>query len=559
MCSRVSANQQGQTMVTNTRSGKLTVKELFFNSLQLLCLACGLAQVFISNAYDNVIPTMVAVATTSAMLQYLRCSDAMTTNPLSSLALLGLTVSSQLAALIAQTLDATPFTELLRAPLRTFCILGIVHLLAILTHWVYRTFKPLTNASTFISDRFTGPLKIHTIPSPEAIWILAALGFLASAFGGGDFGDVGGKFLAGFIFLLWMPFLIPIYHELNGDTYCNIKKQATLIAIYALLIITLALIKNFRAMMFIGPLQYLFIILVHRCRKPTPINRSFLKGTIILMMVSAFSLTFLSDLMMAMELSRAKRDKVAASEMIALTYDSFTDKEELTRYRAAKDLASVLQRYDENYLHNPMMARFSETKFHDNMLYFADRMNDEDRQEIIKIMSHRIIAIIPQNILDFFEINVKKDQYVFSMGDVYLDLDTGAGKGGYATGSIWADCYTVGGLWSPLLACTFMLVSFIVLDSLSRFDAGHYISPVAFCTVWHIYLYGVGGESLSFKATQIIRDIPQKVILYALALFIVNSILKLVQPHEATRVRLTPHHTSLSARLLQRLRSGKIR
>jgi hypothetical protein len=59
--------------------------------------------------------------------------------------------------------------------------------------------------------------------------------------------------------------------------------------------------------------------------------------------------------------------------------------------------------------------------------------------------------------------------------------------------------------------------------------------------VWHIYLYGMGGDSLSFKVTQLVRDLPQKVILYTLCLFLVTALLKLLGLRmAATSVQQTP-------------------
>lgn len=514
-------------MTTNTLSRSITVKELFLGSLQLICVVCGVLQFFIDNRYDNLIPTVMVVVTSSMMIQYMRISESMTTHPLSSLALIGFTVSSQFGALITQSLDGAPFTHLLRAPMLTFSVLGGVHLIAIGTHWVYRHFKPFDNASHAIANHVVTPLGGHTIPPLLTVWILGGIGFLATASGGGQFGDVGGKFFAGLAFLIWLPFLIPIYHRIQGADYSDIKKQIPLIFSYAALIVALALLKNFRALMFGGPVQLFFIYLVHLCRTPNKVTRTMLQTVVGVIVILGLSMSSLSDLMTAMEIARAKRDSAAAREVVEETYKTFIDKDKLMRYRQSKEMASVLDLYDENYLHNPMLARFTETKFHDNMLYFASRMDDSARDEILENLGIRVLAILPQNILDALDIKLKKEKYVFSMGDLYLSLDTGSNMGGFVTGSIWADCLVVAGSWFPFLVSLMLMLTFIMLDSLSRFGPGLYISPVATCTIWHIYLYGVGGESLSFKLTQLIRDIPQKILLYAICFFLVTAMLKL--------------------------------
>jgi hypothetical protein len=523
------------------RTQTITVKALFLGSMQVILLICAVLQLCIDSHYENLLPTAMVVVTSSLMVQYLRVSAAMTTHPVSSLALIGLTVSSQFGALLTQTLDGEAFTHLLRAPVLTFSMLASVHLVAIGSHWVYRHFSPLNDTSRFIANKVVSPMGGHAIPPVLVVWILGLIGLGATASGNGNFGDVGGKFIAGLFFLVWMPFLIPIYTGIQGQRYADMKKQLPMIVLFAAVIVAIALIKNFRAMMFVGPFQLAMVYLMHTCMVPTPVTRKMLKSVVGLILVLALAVSSLSDLMMAMEIARAKRETAKPKEVLEETYKNFNDKDMLSRYRQTKEMASVLQLYDENYLHNPMLARFTETKFHDNMMYFADRMNDSERDEIIYNLGVRLVSILPQNVLDLLEIKLKKEKYVYSMGDLYLSLQTGGNLGSYVTGSIWADCYVVAGAWFPVLVSVLMTLIFMVLDALGRFGPGLYISPVVTCTVWHIYLYGMGGDSLSFKVTQLVRDLPQKVILYTLCLFLVTALLKLLGLRmAATSVQQTP-------------------
>lgn len=189
----VSSQMNAIDMLTKQPSTSITVKKLFLGSLQAICIVCGLLQFYIDSSYDNLIPAVLATATTTLMLQYLRASDSMTTHPVSSLALLGFTVSSQFAAMVTQSLDGEPFTRMLRAPLLTFSILGSVHVLAIGTHWVYRHFKPFDGTSRFIAERVVSPIGGHTIPPVGVIWVMGLFGLVSMAMGVGQFGDVSGK------------------------------------------------------------------------------------------------------------------------------------------------------------------------------------------------------------------------------------------------------------------------------------------------------------------------------------------------------------------------------
>ena len=116
---------------------------------------------------------------------------------------------------------------------------------------------------------------------------------------------------------------------------------------------------------------------------------------------------------------------------------------------------------------------------------------------------------------------------MFSMGDVHLNLMTGSEMGSFVTGSLWADVYALTGPFMPFVSAVLMLLTFIMLDSLTRLDSGHFISPAALCATWPIFVYGMGGESLAFKASLLLRDIPQRALLYALALALVTATLGL--------------------------------
>lgn len=516
------------TLPPNQRQG-LTLKALLLNGMQWICLVCWVAQLLIDNSHDNLIPVTLVVASTSLVLQYLRLSPAMTTQPLSSFALLGFTASSQFVALAVQTTDLAPFVQYLRAPTLTFTTLAITHCVVVLAHFVYRNFTPLSDSSSFIARKLLSPLNIHRIPTPAAIWLLASVGILSSLFGGGGFGDVGGKFLAGFVFLTWIPYLIPIYINIVGPTYCNPRRQYALLFIHTGVIIILAMIKNGRAMLFLAPIQLTFLYIIESCRAPKPLSRRVAAGLVISAITGVMVMPSLSDMVTAMEISRAKRDKASPTEMIQETFEAFIDKTRIQQYREASRGRFIYTPYDETYLSNPLFSRFTETKFHDNMIYLGSLFDESERDMLIKNQIGKIQAIFPQNIYDLLEIKFQKEDYAYSNGDFYLYLGQGVNFGGYATGSIWADMYVIFGIWFPVFLFALMTVVFILMDANSRFGPGYFISPIALCTMWHLYLYGIGGESIAVKISQIIRGTIQPVALYALVVFAVYALLNLFQ------------------------------
>lgn len=528
------------TPPTPPRLLPISHRALVLGSFQVLAVLCGLAQLWISPGADNMVAVAWVVASSSLMFQYLWHSDAMTDNPLSSLALLGFCASSQFVALLAQTADKAPYVQHLRAPELTFMVLAVVHVVAIVAHHVFRHFTPLSGASSFLARNIYQPLNVHRIPRPITLWLLSVLGIAAFTVGGGGMGDVGGKFVAAFTFLVWAPFLIPLYHDMLGDRYANMTRQLPLLIGFALMIVFIALVKNFRAMMFVGPLQLTFIFIIYRSRHRQLVSLKFIQRVVLLGLLMALAAPVLSDLMVAMQMARADRDKASPTEMLKNTWEILLDKPRMELYKRSGMATTELELYDERYLSNPMLNRFSETKFHDNMLFVGQSFTDEDRNALVRNQLDKAIAIAPQNLLDALDVKLDKNDYSYSNGDFYLNQLFGIRLGGYATGSIWADLYVLTGWWFPLATFVLLTLVYILMDAFTQFGPGLFMSPAALCSTWHFYLYGIGGESVVAKLNQVTRGSLQLMVLYALCVFAAWLLLSMfkvpafVDPKDAT-------------------------
>jgi hypothetical protein len=506
----------------------LSYRSLLLGGLQLLAVVCLLAQLVIAPEADNIDCVAMVVLTSSLMLQYLWHSEAMTEYPLSSLALLGFTASSQFVALVSQTVDGAPFVEHLRAPLLTFSVLGVAHLSALLAHFIYRKFLPLSGSASFIATRLYAPMNIHRIPTPAAVWLLGGIGMVSFIGGGGDMGDVGGKFLAALGFLVWMPFMLPLYRDLLGERYASIKVHMPFIIGWALVIAAVAVARNNRATIFVGPVQLAIVFLVFKCREKQLVSTRFIKNLVLSAVAMAVLMPQLSDLMLAMQITREQRGTISAKEQLKETLDVFVDKHRIHQLREA-GLASVgTEMYDEVYLSNALMSRFTETKFHDNMLFFGQQFGDEEKAGIIDHQLLRVVALLPQNVLDALDIKLDKYSLGYSNGDFYVNRATGAPMGSFLTGSVWADIHVLTGSWMPMATLVLLWMIFITLDSLTRFEPGKFISPIGLCTAYMVYLNGVGGDSIFTKFSQVTRGNLQQVLLYALASLAVVQALRML-------------------------------
>jgi hypothetical protein len=505
----------------------LSYRALLLGTLQVMAALCFVAQLVIDPRADNLECVGLAVASSSLLLQYLWRSEAMTTHPLSSLALLGFTASSQLIALISQTLDGTAFIQFLRAPQLTFTVLAVAHVTAVLAHFAYRNFQPLSGATAFLAENLLAPLNIHRVPTPWAVWMLGGVGMVGHLAGGGATGDVGGKFLEGLSFMVWLPFMLPLFRDLLGASYVNLKAHLPLLVGWALVIAGMALAKNHRATVVIGPIMLALVFVVYKCRGQQLVSRRMIKGLGLATVAMALVMPQISDFFLAMQIARDKRGSVSQYEMATESLEKFMDKDTLERTREASVNNLSVELFDETYVSNVAISRFTETKFHDNMLFFSDYLNEFDRRDLVQMQVDRVIALIPQNLLDALEIRLKKDTLAYSNGDFYVNRAIGAPLGSYVTGSMWADLYAVAGLWLPVAAAILFLFVFIALDCLTRFGPGYFISPIALCTAYQIYIYGLTGESVFNKFAFVTRGTIQPILLYALLLAVTAFVLRL--------------------------------
>lgn len=495
-------------------------RDLFFGLLQGLCVLCVLCQVRIDASVDNLNAVALVALSSSLVFQYLWRSASSVDYPVSSLAILGLCVTTQFAALVAQTLGWTGFITLLRWPLTTFGVLAAVQVLAVGAHWVYRHLAVTNALRDAIATKVLAPIGAMTPPTVNTLWIMAALGAFSMATSGGTAtGDAGGKAFQAFSFMAYMPFLILIYHRRFGEAYCDIRKQGPLLLGYVALLIGVAMARNARQLMAIGPVQACLIFLVYFLQDPTPITRRTVTRLAALTAALTIAVILFSDLAVAMVLNRDKAGILKPRELIEETLRTLSDRARIQRYHQDALDTAEFKRYDETYLSNPVIARFSETKFHDNNIHIATTLNEAERRDIWQLTGDKVLAILPQPVLDALDIKLNKNELMFTFADFNRYLNEGPDNtlGGYATGSIWGHVISLFGLsWAPLAVFLIFLPTYVVLDGFSRRGQGFDVAPMAMCSTWVIFIYGLGGDSLVYNIGFYLRDFPQRLMLYLL-------------------------------------------
>lgn len=524
-----------------TKAGE-THASLFFRIIRWSGIVSAGVQLIIEPSVDNLYIVLLVLVSSLILFEYLYRSESLIYFPLSSIAMLGLCLMSQFVSLVVQTVYWHPLGYMLRAPDDTFAVLAAVQVLAVGAHWTYRKIGFFQVTKNFLAERVLAPLGGFAVPSVGSIWTMAFFGALSMFAGGAQTGNVGGKIFQALSFLSWVPFMIPIYYKKYGERYCSIRTQGVVIALYVMLLVVIGMARNARQIMLIGPLQAAFMFLIMALQDPKPVAKSTYRNLVIFGIVGAVGVQLVGDLATAMVIVRDKRTTLSYFDMVGETISALTDRTRIELYRDNALADAKTSPYDEVYISNPVMARFSETKFHDNMIYLSGRLSDAGRVDVKNLLKDKIISIIPENLLRRFGVRMDKDRYVYSGGDIYRYVNGEAySLGSFSTGSMWADLINLYGYLSPLVAVGILLTCFVALDSFSRRQPGVInISAIALCSLWSIYSHGLGAESLAAKIQFLVRDLPQSAVLYLMFYWSLRLFSKRSSRVEGVDVPLTP-------------------
>jgi hypothetical protein len=451
-------------------------------------------------------------------LLYINWTPAIQTHPLSTFALLGFCLTTQLGALLVQSATWTPLALNLRQPVKTFATLAGFQGIALIAHGAYRLFADSA------SPRKSGLLRtaleklgLYTTPTAGTVWIMGVIGFFSLLLGGGGESDgVVRKIFHGMSFVAWAPFLIPMFVLQQGQGYCNLKRNYFFLALYAALIALLAMAANARGMMLSALMTIALFAMLSAMRSTLPVRIAQVAKLAVLAVVLGAVAMPVSDLVTAMAIARKSRGNVSAVKMVEETIYYFQQPSLLEAQRKQGNFISIQSRYDETYFASPLMGRLIETKFHDNALFFASRLSSKDQDDLLGITGDFLWATLPDPALKAMAIGVdKKDLYV-SMGDYISYLGGGGEVGGRKTGSGFAQGIAVFGYFFPLIYLLICPILFLAHDLLTyRSSSGKvWISTVGMLGIWNLFQYGITSESLHSIFAGLVRGLPQQIILF---------------------------------------------
>jgi hypothetical protein len=478
--------------------------------LLLSSLAAFIAQLLIDFSTINIATSCIALLTALVISSYIKRTDAIQTDPLSTFAIFGFAVTTQIGALLFQSLAWTSLSEGLRQPIETFATLFVYLIVALVAHSFFRMLTSTETAKPSLMSALLKSARLYEVPPSRTLWIMGWFGVLAILFGRGD--AVGSKVWDGFRFLIYTPFLIPIYRNLIGKTYANASREFFFLAAWFSLLVMFGMLLGTRAIIFTGFMIIGLIYLLAGLR-----SNAFLQSK----QIFKFSVFFVlilpllgptSDLATAIQITRQSYDR-----SIEHTLDVAQKPYLLEKFRSTEVTNALYGAYDEAYIGNPIFKRLVETKFHDNALYFASHLSDGGKEALAEKTSDLLFGILPQPVLDFFKVDVDKLTLRFSMGDYLANLSSGIPLGGYRTGSMFAQGQALIG---PFFIVTYFMICmalFYLMGLLSnKSNAVVILSPPALLLIWSFFISGITAESLHQMMAFLARNLIQSLLIYLL-------------------------------------------
>jgi hypothetical protein len=499
----------------------VTVRQLIFNGLIALTVAALPAQCLINPSAVNVACTCIVLSSSLMVLFYLKWSSALEFHPLSSAAILGLCICSQLGALLVQTAYLTALVDSLYDPLYTFAMLALFQAIAVFMHAVYGFFsvkRPTVGDRRLIRGLLDWA-GVYRTPTCGMLWYMGFMGLPTFVFA--HYEGVASKIAAGFTFLAWAPFLIPFYRSEIGESYCNAKLNRILLAGYVALVALLGVALNARGIVFAGVATVALLYLIAGMRSHAPVTRRAL-----LMFAGAGALLLavsgpVSDLATSMQIARQARAKLPPQEMIRETVRIWGQPRLIAAYRADQAAASRFTAYDEHYIDNAMLSRLIETKFYDNSFHFAKTLSSDSARARLRDISVQLAwAELPTPLLKRLGISIDKDSLQNSMGDYLAYLSRGVPLGGHKTGEMFAQGMALFGPLFPCLYALACLALFALMDLLTirSAEGAASISGLGMLQIWTFFQGGLTYESLHKLLGVFVRNFEQMVLIYSMIL-----------------------------------------
>lgn len=443
--------------------------------------------------------------------------------PISSFLIFGFATTQYVLPLVFTSLELKPVTNNLNVPnlvfIHSFLSLGVV----LIAQHIYMNLKIKGLENSKITKLLASSGFFKT-PKDNQLWVMGVLGlssmfliyFLLPSTGQKASGVVQ-KFVQGFIPFTYAPFFI--FLKPNDRNREQNKSFLIKIVFYVILLFIVAIGRNSRGAFMTGftSLAFYYLLgLILGNFKPT----IFTKKNIFLFAIGLYLITGpISDLATAMVVVRGQRSEITRTELLYKTLEVYNDKEKLLE-RVNNEIDNVGE-WDENYLDDRFLSRFSNLKYNDVSLELYEKLGYNSLFLDFQINSS--LAVLPQPLIQLFGLNVDKSTVnAMSHGDYlyFLTSSDPNALGGFRVGHFsGTGMVAFGWLYLPFL-CALCIPLFYLLDCFvliyrnkSTHKSESVISYAIIIPITSIFMY-FPFESVTTIISYLLRGWLQSVLLY---------------------------------------------
>ncbi|MBU3010333.1 hypothetical protein KO506_02860 [Polaribacter vadi] len=320
--------------------------------------------------------------------------------------------------LIATLIEGNPISLGFERPIETFIFELLLFSISSFAFYLSANLKYKNNALQKILNKNN-----FFDTNPKIIWLLGSIGFLVRLYifsaGQSEYGNVGGKFLDGILYLYYAP-LILFFPKLIGQEGYGYKK---LVWIYFVIIFIVNLASNSRAAM-IAPIGVCFLLFFLFLVKNNLKIKEIISPRLLLVLVFlvVFGLDMLSDMSYAMLYNRSIRSDVSKTELLQKTLKTYNNKKLLEqikfdRKERSNEVSSYSLGWTEKYIDNFMLNRYANMRISDETLYHANRLG-YGSEKLQTDFWNQLILVFPSPFLNFFGVKFNKESNKYSRGDL---------------------------------------------------------------------------------------------------------------------------------------------
>lgn len=503
----------------------------------LVVVAAILQFIFFWRTEDNLLATLLALASSWLGIVGALNGRRFRAHPISALILLFYTTTATSGALLVKTFEWSPLADRLTVPLLTFSVLFATQLVLLAADNVYMRAPPLHAIRGFVTRRILLPTGVMRWPGDAQLWMLGLLGCVSVMLTGTDYesgasfgiASAGEKLIRAFGFLKYAPFLIPFRDALSGAP-SRVRLPLVALCLYFALLVGISFATNSRST-FADALPTIGICLLIAQALGRVDLRRVPPTRLLLFAVAAVIAAFvLSRVALAMVVVRDYRYTVDVDMLVRMTIEALFDNEWLSAAKAKMDVATYVGDYSETYVDSRFAARFLLTKFHDNIFYYLSLFGEDHTRHYKEFMLDRLMATLPDPLLRIFGISINKQDLVISNGDYIVYMIDGWGLGGFKTGSMIAEVFSVYGWAFPIVMATSALMLFVFHDAFATpTGPGRLaVSPLILLLIWNLVgttaAFGLGAETVTAIPAGIARGLPQNIFAYVIAIALVRGV-----------------------------------